>query len=435
MLTLQEQSEIRLLGATPNISLWDDCNFYKENQERGAGGNLQGSYGYIEQCGGTCDGSKTVNVGQCGSTKYANCDGLCRNHSPFPSRHAEDYCVSSAALCKRKREDFTTVKNGTSIDCCSFNDLATLMNMDCPPDMYQGSEGCAVELLKWCAVGDNIKDIRCNQLKTSKPDLWKRIASEYCTGNGNADGRRFGEAFCQSFCQENRTTCEPALDKLCDGKDPNNNEWSKICGCHYNNSVYTNFSNSMDTKWMAPAGTFYGARVCVFPQCKDAWEGYQQLQKQACPVVSVTSCLQAISIDARGAVINGGSVIPTQVQNCGNALKPRPENSVKCTTTKDCGALAGTICMDGYCTASASPSGPCKEDKDCTGTNQTCIGGACVAKSVPASGGGLPKWLIILLVVVAALLLLGGIVFAVLKQQKPKNVAPIQSVPRNLRFL
>lgn len=434
---LQNLKLLTLLGTKPNIDLWYNCNFYKMWYERPADGNIRGAYGYIEQCTGGCDTSKTEKVSQCinGSPGGENCNDKCRNNSsPFPSRHTDAFCSGTAAICKRLLNDFDAVKENRQYDCCSYNDLGVLMSKDCPPGLYEGSEGCAEYLSDFCKIGDNIKDIRCDQLKKIKPDLWKNIAQTYCI-NDNLNGERFFLPICQTFCQENRSTCEPLLTGICHDKTPADQKWNRVCGCHFKDEIFTTFSDSLDEKWSAPPGTFRGQRPCFFPECKSAYEGYQPLLIDKCPAVSVTSCLQQVTVDARGAVINDSDIIINQnVKECKSLIVRKDSSSVdqKCSTNKDCPVGGGYLCTNGTCQHTSTIK--CKIDSDCSSTEEEkCIEGSCIKKAKTKDDDKTKKFPIwaILLIVFGGIIIFGGIIFGISKSmKKPLSLSkPISQIP------
>lgn len=292
---------------------------------------------------------------------------------------------------------------------------------DCDPNYCPSAKSnCLAVYAEYCSAGDHISEEKCKELFRQNPDIYREIASRYCLGPGNDDGKRFKTEICREFCKGGG--CSTKLESFCKDKSPVDEDWKRVCGCYYDKKVYDQFRTSIEEKWYLPPGSFGGARICYYPDCKDAFPEYRENlgTGQTCPATSITTCIQDIKVDARGAVISRGTIVPTQIQQCGSAFRQR-EDTIRCSSDKECENVTGkNKCTGGFCTASSSAKS-CKVDEDCPG--QQCKGEICIDKPSPSPAGKFPVWAIIA-IVAGVLLLLFSIVFWALRSNKSSKPKP-----------
>lgn len=262
-------------------------------------------------------------------------------------------------------------------DCCT----GATVPWECDPRFCPGPSAipaCTAVFSEYCKTGDNINNQRCQRLAAGTAEqktLYNEIAADYCIAN-NGDGSRFREAACSAFCKANAERCGPALRKVCASKAPTDVNWTSVCGCSYKDEVYTAWSDSINQRWNVPAGTFDGARVCSFPQCKSADLAFQTPPPAAgCPPTAVTTCLQNVTINAQGAAITDGDINVNLNPQCASQYKLKDGSTgSECTSRKDCGN--GRDCVGGACV----PAKTCTEAgaaTDCPSGDE-CVGGACI---------------------------------------------------------
>lgn len=275
-------------------------------------------------------------------------------------------------------------------------------------------DNCVAVYAQYCSQPDKINDTKCLNLYTLNKDLYRDIVAPYCIAQ-NTDGSRFKEPACRRFCTENLNQCENKLKEVCKNKKPNDPTWSEICGCWYDDSVYTNFYNSLAEKWNVPDGFFVQPRVCGFPECKSANPAYRQPPpKEGCPPLNVTTCLANVKIDVSGSIVKDSPISVTVAPGCKSSYTPKPSS---CSDTKPCPSTSDK-CVQGKCVPIPRVCTVATEKTDCK-ADEKCIEGICssVAPPIPSS---FPIWAIIL-IVLGALVLLGAIAFVLLGKGGKKS--------------
>lgn len=241
-------------------------------------------------------------------------------------------------------------QDNLKVKCCTGEEDF----INCDPDYCPtATEKCTPVFTKWCKTGDNINDELCLRLLKNDPTLFKEKLSSYCITD-NKNGERLKTRACRAYCAEDVKKCRVPLDILCKDRKVDDPEWGGICNCWLDPKIYETFSTTMEEKWKVPPGVLSGPRNCTFPSCKRADEDFKP--KTTCDPLSITTCVQDISVNLKGAVIgNGGSINVSQNAECATMYHLKADSDTKdgsvkdgstkpkaCVVNIDCGA--GKIC-------------------------------------------------------------------------------------------
>ncbi len=254
----------------------------------------------------------------------------------------------------------------TIIKCCT----GTLAMPDCPAEYCSDSSHtghCATEMSAYCKQGDNVATVlECKRLKTSPNTQLKEIYAEavnaYCLTDPSMD--KMKTEACRDYCIENPESCRPFLKKMCATRlpTPTNPRIDEvpICGCYYDDMVYSSFLEEMNKKLNLPSGVLDTQPACYYPKCANA----SIRPKVDCKQVDISQCIQETTVYANGSTIGNIAISPS----CKIAGITTRQNICEggCGDGKEC---KNSTCVDDKCGAS------------CDYTKQDCnASGVCVAK-------------------------------------------------------
>lgn len=346
----------------------------------------------------------------CYDWEERNCNSATHTRGTGNSYSRSCGCHSGGRGTVRKcvNTDYDKTIEG-KFDCCTGNSSDS---SKCNPDYCsRDSINCTNVYANYCKTGVNINSIRCERLKTLDPVLYNEGIEKYCITD-NSDGSRFKEEGCKSFCKETGK-CETKLGEVCLSKNPADNSWKGVCGCYYDEDIYAKFGKTMEEKWKVPEIAFNGKKQCTFPLCASSFEAYRL--KGECDPLNITSCLQQVTVDATGAVLNGGSVINiSQNAKCQTQYIKKTGGGTDDTTP---GGGGGTT--PGGDATNVENGGSCVYNRNCKSDN--CTAGKCAAAEEPPPKSN--KTLYWVLGIIGAVLLI-GLISGLIYYFSKKNSTP-----------
>lgn len=188
----------------------------------------------------------------------------------------------------------------------------------------------------------------CNELKDVQPGLYNYILNILCQKNFLTNSK------CKVFCGEKNVNCDERVEKHCKEIGPAKAfepGTSDLCGCFMGNQFYKTYFDTVQQKYKFPIVT-PPSHVCYFDYCASSnIKPYNEKQTPTrCP--DIMACFQNVDVrfDAKGN-IEKGKVIVKQNAKCSSI-------QTRCATQSDCKDVKGSLCTDGVCAVSGTPSPP-----------------------------------------------------------------------------
>jgi hypothetical protein len=270
-----------------------------------------------------------------------------------------------------------------------------------------------INIKNFCALGSNFELPDCQTYCSfdDKDQDCIDIANDYCFKDRSIDGTGDGygilddNSFCPSFIKKYlRTKGNTVLDKkiqdLCISNNINpenydqsgNEKFNDLCACHFDDSVYTNYYNSLLQK--VPNLNLSGqvSSYCIFPFCNVS--NYKPVSIAGTNVCPTLQCIQGITINNNGNI--NGDVTLNQSAQCINYLTKGSSTSPPSPVTK--------ICVN---------DSDCDSNQECNPKTKVC--------QPKSSGISIWVWIVIGLGVLAIFFIIFFVV--VIKKNKKPNLS------------
>ena len=223
-----------------------------------------------------------------------------------------------------------------------------------------------VDMKKFCkgsAFDDNVCINYCNYSENST-DCFNN-ALDYCFTKQNnnypiLDSNGHCNTFISSYINGVNNVqlgnIDNKLKTLCssEGITPQNyiaqSQYTDLCSCHLDDSIYTNYYNSLTKQIPALLYSGEGSTKCLFPQCNvSKFKSSDMRGVSACPSIQ---CIQSASLNLSNNGTVNGNVNISQDSQCVSYLNNSggqtgsgsiaPPVSTKCSSDSDCSG--GQVC-------------------------------------------------------------------------------------------
>ena len=195
-------------------------------------------------------------------------------------------------ICRRNKPFKSTTGNGWT-KCCNNNTKLNVGPNDCHPLLYNENNKPSQRCVDICMQAtDNYKKISGGQTTTLKNDYLNGSCHDIIKSNKD-------ESELREFCSKS-----PAWSD----KTGPNTDYSKICGCYYPDSYYSNLKKIISDKTKIPPDML-GDKRCFSSLCSNS-----EMTDTKCPNLNILTCINDVNFN--GNVNNSGNININQTENC-----------------------------------------------------------------------------------------------------------------------
>jgi len=201
------------------------------------------------------------------------------------------------------------------ISCCLRNppiDQYCCFNSVCYGPNIDGtlSNNCRDVLKNACL---NVNSASCSAFEDKYKDDYDLVVSNRCFSGTDAQILdNLNAPACKKLCKEGNLECRNFLQRFCIGKYPDEKQYSNLCGCYYDQSIYQNYYSGLNT---ISREVIDFIPACSFPAC--ASSDFRVPPADGCRDISV--CFQNVQVNNSGVIISLN--IDQSVDQCKNLVK------------------------------------------------------------------------------------------------------------------
>lgn len=281
---------------------------------------------------------------------------------------ATDRSTFGSARCYRS--DYPT-DDDSIIKCCMNTDPDTFGPIQCDPkycsDADSISPGCAAYFTEKIQSDPKFAESYYEKMKEYMGN--DAVKSSFITMCSK--GKNLSTPACVNFCNDpvfntgETSICTDIVKKYCSTKKFDDVESQKICGCFYDDNLYSNFYKDLSKKIKMPPGVLLNDKQCFFPACSNA-DYKLNVAASKCQDLNVVNCIRNVKITNEGTIM--GDVTIDSAATC-SIIKPEESPSgdyiwSDCSVSCGDGIQTGTCPADKTCSGGPTITKPCKI-KDC----------------------------------------------------------------------